>query len=157
MDLLDSGNVRVQGTKITSWWGSILWNSKTYSTGWHDARWRFMSNNKTVWKRTWSWLQTNVKNVLLAGIALINSEAVVRRCSVKKAVFLKVLQNSWENICVGVSHTGACNFIKKETTAQVFSCEFCKTFRNTFFQGTPPITTSETFLMGKSTSWHVTF
>ena len=29
--------------------------------------------------------------------------------------------------------TVACNFFKKETLAQLFSCEFCKTFRNTFF------------------------
>ena len=27
----------------------------------------------------------------------------------------------------------ACNFIKKETLAQVFSCEFCENFKNTFF------------------------
>ena len=27
----------------------------------------------------------------------------------------------------------ACNFIKKETPAQVFSCEFCGISRNTFF------------------------
>ena len=26
----------------------------------------------------------------------------------------------------------ACNFIKKETLAQVFSCEFCEIFKNTF-------------------------
>ena len=26
----------------------------------------------------------------------------------------------------------ACNFIKKESLAQVFSCEFCETFKNTF-------------------------
>ena len=29
--------------------------------------------------------------------------------------------------------TEVCNFIKKETLGQVFSCEFCKTFNNTFF------------------------
>ena len=28
---------------------------------------------------------------------------------------------------------GACNFIKKETLAQVFSCEFCKISKNNFF------------------------
>ena len=28
---------------------------------------------------------------------------------------------------------GACNFIKKETLAQVFLCEFCEIFKNTFF------------------------
>ena len=27
----------------------------------------------------------------------------------------------------------ACNFVKKETLAQIFSCEFCEVFRNTFF------------------------
>ena len=27
----------------------------------------------------------------------------------------------------------ACNFIKKEAVAQVFSCEFCEIFKNTFF------------------------
>ena len=27
----------------------------------------------------------------------------------------------------------AFNFIKKETLAQVFSCEFCEIFKNTFF------------------------
>ena len=28
---------------------------------------------------------------------------------------------------------GPCNFIKKEALAQVFSCEFCEIFKNTFF------------------------
>ena len=31
----------------------------------------------------------------------------------------------------------AYNFIKKETLAQVYSCEFCETFKNTFYR-TPP-------------------
>ena len=29
--------------------------------------------------------------------------------------------------------TQACNFIKKETLAQVLSCEFCEISKNTFF------------------------
>ena len=37
---------------------------------------------------------------------------------------------------------GACNFIKKETLAQVFSCEFCKIFKNTFSYRTPPVAAS---------------
>ena len=45
----------------------------------------------------------------------LSSEAVVQRCSVKK-MFLKTLQNSQEN-----------------TRAQLFSCEFCEVFKNTFF------------------------
>ena len=37
----------------------------------------------------------------------------------------------------------ACNFIKKETLAQVFSCEFCEISKNTFFYRTPPVALSE--------------
>ena len=33
----------------------------------------------------------------------------------------------------------AWNFIKKETVAQVFSCEFCKIFKNNFSYRTPPV------------------
>ena len=31
------------------------------------------------------------------------------------------------------SHCGCCNFIKKETLAQVFSCNFCEISKNTFY------------------------
>ena len=63
------------------------------------------------------------------------TEAVARRCSVKKA-FLEISQNSQEN-------TEACNFIKKETLAQVFSCEFCEISKNTFFHRTPLVAASK--------------
>ena len=35
----------------------------------------------------------------------------------------------------------ACNFIKKETLAQVFSCEFCENTKNSFSYRTPPVAT----------------
>ena len=37
----------------------------------------------------------------------------------------------------------ACNFIKKETLAQVFSCEFCEVSKNTFFYRIPLVAASE--------------
>ena len=57
------------------------------------------------------------------------SEALARRCSVAKG-FLEILQNSQESTCARVSfliklQAEACNFIKKETLAEVFSSEFC--------------------------------
>ena len=75
------------------------------------------------------------------------TEAVTRKCSVKK-VFLKISQNLQENICARVSfliklQASACNFIKKETLTQMFSCEFCKIFKSTIFYRTlrwPPPT-----------------
>ena len=36
----------------------------------------------------------------------------------------------------------ACNFMKKETPAQVFSCEFCEISKNTFSYRTPPLAAS---------------
>ena len=38
-------------------------------------------------------------------------------------MLLKLFNRVWE----------ACNFIKKEAVAQMFSCEFCKIFKNSFF------------------------
>ena len=64
------------------------------------------------------------------------TEVVFRRCSVKK-VFLKISQNSQENTCATV-----CNFIKKETLAQVFFCEFYGSFKNIFFYETPLVAAS---------------
>ena len=37
----------------------------------------------------------------------------------------------------------ACNFVKKETLAQVFSCEFCEISKDTFSYRTPPVAVSE--------------
>ena len=45
-----------------------------------------------------------------------------------KNVILEISQNSQENTCAS-----ACNFIKKETLAQVFSCKFCEISESTFF------------------------
>ena len=55
-----------------------------------------------------------------------------------KKVFLKILQNLQEN----TFESEACNFIKKENLAQVFSSEFCEVFKNTFFYRTPLVTAS---------------
>ena len=46
----------------------------------------------------------------------------------------------------------ACNFIKKETLKQVFSCEFCKISKNTFSYKTPPVAASDLLRMGKGFS-----
>ena len=51
-----------------------------------------------------------------------------------------MLQNHdmFEKICLeAVAQPEACNFTKKETLAQVFSCEFCEISKNTFFYRTP--------------------
>ena len=46
-------------------------------------------------------------------------------------MFLKISQNSQENICVRISFF--CKFIKKEILGQMFSCQFCDISKNIFY------------------------
>ena len=61
-----------------------------------------------------------------------------------KRVFLKISQNAQGNTWDRVSflQPQACNFIKKETLAKVFICEFCEISKNTFFPRTPVVVAS---------------
>ena len=50
-------------------------------------------------------------------------------------MFLEISENSQENTCARVSFLiklQACNFVKKEFLAQVFSFEFCEISESTF-------------------------
>ena len=44
----------------------------------------------------------------------------------------------------------ACNFVKKETLAQVFPCEFCEISKNTFLHRTPLVAASAPTLQSQS-------
>ena len=74
-----------------------------------------------------------------------SSEAVVQRSSAIK-VFLEISQNSLENTSARDSFLMKLfflmNFIKKESLAQLFSCEFCEISKNNFFYITPPVAAS---------------
>ena len=94
-------------------------------------------------------LVTFTEKILNGKLLFLCSEAVAQRCSVKK-VFLEISQNSQENTCARVSFlikfqakTTACNFIEKETLAQVFYCKFCEISQKTFSFRTPPVAASE--------------
>ena len=63
--------------------------------------------------------------------------------SVKK-VFLKISQNSQENICVAVSFLiELLALTKKATPTHVSACEFCEIFEIIFLRTTFPVATSE--------------
>ena len=59
-------------------------------------------------------------------------ELFCKRCSLK---FRKIHRTP-------VPKHVACNFIKKETLAQVLSCEFCEISKSTFSYRTPPVAAS---------------
>ena len=50
-----------------------------------------------------------------------------RRCSVKRGVIKNFAKFTGKHLCQSLF------LIKKETLAQIFSCEFCKICMNTFF------------------------
>ena len=63
-------------------------------------------------------------------------------------MFFEISHNSQENTCVRVSfliklQAEACNIIKKEALAQVFSCEIFEISKNTFFTEHLQATASE--------------
>ena len=71
-------------------------------------------------------------------------------------MFLEILQNSQENTSARESFLKklqalACSFIKKETLAQVFSCEFSKICENFFSYRIPPLATSERVVRERET------
>ena len=61
-----------------------------------------------------------------------------RRCSVRKDVLRNFAKFTGKHLCQGLFMSGpkACNFIKKYTLAQVFSCEFFEFLRTPFWQNT---------------------
>ena len=79
-----------------------------------------------------------------------------QRCSMKKGVLKNftiftgkhMRQSHFFNKVAG----GTCNFIKKDTLTQVFSCEFCKISKSTFF--TEHLrTTASTFIFNMVASY----
>ena len=56
----------------------------------------------------------------------------------QEKVFSEISQNSQKNTCARVKFGGLtlATLLKKETLAQVFSCEFCKISKKFFLQNT---------------------
>ena len=78
------------------------------------------------------------------------SEVVARICSVRKGVLRNFIKFTGKHMCERVSfliklQPSVCNFIKRETLAQVFFCEFCKISKNAFSYITPPVAASEVY------------
>ena len=65
----------------------------------------------------------------------------------KKGVLRNFAKFSGKHLCQSlflIKVAGlSCNFIKKETVAQVFSCEFCEFYKNTFYVRTPLVVASD--------------
>ena len=58
----------------------------------------------------------------------------------KISVFRNFAKFTGKHLC---QRPEVCNFIKKETPAQVFSYEFCEIFKNTYFYRAPMLAASQ--------------
>ena len=93
-------------------------------------------------------LKDNIWSANLADMQLISKlRSSHRRFSVRKVVLRNFAKLTRKHRCQGLifkkrCRPEACNFIKKETPAQVFSYEFCKISDNNFFNRTTPVAAS---------------
>ena len=81
------------------------------------------------------------------------SQNTFQQCSCSLMFFKIVLTYKFPDICKIISVLEslfdkvtclmACNFIRKQTPAQLFSCEYHKMFENGFLYGRPPVAASE--------------
>ena len=83
----------------------------------------------------WTFYKSTIKCNWILLLCHVRVRSSHRSCSVKK-VLLEISQNSQEKTCARVSFLiklqASGNFIKKETLARVFSCEFCEIYQTTF-------------------------
>ena len=77
----------------------------------------------------------------MLNLAILVTKAVVLKRSIKKDVLTNFAKFTGKPVAEIPSPT-ACNFIKKESLAQVFSSEFCEISSNTFFHRTPLLAAS---------------
>ena len=86
-------------------------------------------------------LNFNVSITVSLIILIVLYRSNHRSCSVGKGVlknFAKFTGKHRAKVSFLIKlHASACNFIKKETLAQVLSCEFCEISKNTFSYRTP--------------------
>ena len=68
-------------------------------------------------------------------LTVLNGEAVSRRCNIKKVFLIFFLKFAGKYVSLFFNKVAgaARNFVKEDALAQVFSCEFWKIFKNTFF------------------------
>ena len=66
-------------------------------------------------------------------LSLTLSRSSRRRYSVRKGTLRNFTKFTGKHLCQSLCFNKACNFIKIEFMAMVFSCEFCEISMNTFF------------------------
>ena len=84
----------------------------------------------------WNTFQIKLSSVAFLLKSLTSNKSTIEQ----KSKYLSIHQGTRKR---SEAVAPACNFIKKETLPQVFSCEFCEISKNTFSNRTPPVAATE--------------
>ena len=84
-----------------------------------------------------------IKCWTIFGVLLFLPEAVVRRCSIEISILKNFTKFTGKHLCQSLFFN---QVVKKETLAQVFSCEFCEIFKKKVFTENLRTTASEQLL-----------
>ena len=87
---------------------------------------------------------------MLRQLELVNLQSILplyrssqRRCSIKKCVLRNFAKFTGKHQCQSLFFNKVAGFIKNETLAQVFSCEFCEISRKSFSTEQPQTTAGD--------------
>ena len=92
-----------------------------------------------IWSNTWN--SHCVKRVCVQSLSgsylpafgLNTDRSSHLRCSVRKSVLGNFAKFTGKNLCQSLFFNKVATLFKKQTLAQLFSCEFCKSSKKTFF------------------------
>ena len=89
-----------------------------------------------------------------------NNRSSHQRCSMYKGVFRNFAKFTVTHLCHSlffnkVADLRPATLLKKKALAQMFSCEFCEIFKNTFSYRTPPVAASGTTLSTSSLAKYI--
>ena len=101
--------------------------------------WQLSKLKRYIYIFTSAFMQTNK----FSETFISRSRSSHRRCSIEKSVIKSLAKYTGKHLCQvsfskwlqAINFQGyACDFIKKETLGQMFSCKFCKIFITPFLQ-----------------------
>ena len=144
------GKIKLLGRKKAFQWHSVfknlfskakmtflLWTFVAFIFSWHDSFRYVQGINIGEFFSVETWIFFKKRNQQTEVWVHIKHRSSLRSCSIIKPVlrnFAKFTEKQlWQSLFFNKVAGLACNFIKKESLAQVFSCEICEISKNNVF------------------------
>ena len=109
---------------------------------------------RTFYWRKFSFVKVALKRYSIACSVLSHTRSSRQEVFCEKGVLRNFIKFTGKHLCQSLFFNkvvdlrpATCNFIKKETLAQMFSFEFCEISKKTFFYRTPLLAASSTLII----------